>query len=130
MKVEEKGGYLVITDTGQRTNFSQIIEGIQRIDDAIVESGIQFVLLDFRQLGYKVSLGDAFNIVRLYEKKYPHFKNVSMASVLGSEDQEIADYWEKICIKRGFNCRAFIDIDEGKSWLILQIENKKSQDNL
>lgn len=118
--VELKDDYLLITATGERRNFMDIIEGTIQIYEASKSLKTSRILADYRGVAYHVALNEAFNLVRYYENKLPEFQEVSMVGIVQTKDLEIAKFWESICNKRGFNVAVFTDFEAGEKWLLKQ----------
>ncbi|GAA5036940.1 hypothetical protein GCM10011506_32730 [Marivirga lumbricoides] len=122
--IDLKDDYMVVTGTGVRRNFMDIIDGTVKIYNAAKELNISRVIGDYRKVRYEVAMSEAFNLVRYYEMKLPDFYNISMASVSNPKDLEIAKFWEELCNKRGFNAAVFTDYNSAEKWILNQPINK------
>jgi len=115
--VELRNDYLYIKASGDRTSFKEIVEGTLDIYESAQKYQTKKVFGDYREVRFKVSITEAFNILRFYENKLPEFQGIAMCIVINPEDQKIANYWESIFVKRGYNVSVFKDITKAEEWL-------------
>jgi len=115
--IELRKDYLYVKASGVRTQFSEIMEGTVLLYEASKAYKADKIFADYTEVRFKVPLTEAFNLLRFYEKNLPEFYDVSMSALINPLDQEIAEFWESICRKRGFNVAIFTDLDESKEWL-------------
>jgi len=114
---ENKDDYLYIKVSGERKSLLEIFEGTAKLHYVAQQMHASLILADYRKVHFNVNMTEAFNLVRLYENKFPDFGKMSVATVVNTENLEIAKFWEAICIKRGFNNKAFLHIGEAEKWL-------------
>ncbi|MDX1629523.1 MAG: hypothetical protein R3345_12530, partial [Fulvivirga sp.] len=88
------------------------------IAKAIKSYDAKRILTDHRRVTYRLNQSDAFNLVRLYERKGPEFKGVALACCVTKDNMVFKKYWEEIGRVRGFLLKAFTDIDEAREWLL------------
>lgn len=123
--IELKEDYMLVTASGVRRNFMDIIDGTIKIYEASQALKVNRIFADYRKVRYEVSMAEAFNLIRYYENKLPEFYNMSIASISNPKDLEIAKFWEAICIKRGFNAAVFTEYAIAEKWILSQpIYNK------
>lgn len=115
--VENLENYLFIKVKGVRDNFKQISEGSSLIVELANKYQKYNILTDYREVVFNVSMGDAFNLVRLYENKLTEFHKIKLATVTSKEQSELVRFYETIAAKRGFNIKVFYDIEKAKIWL-------------
>lgn len=123
--VERKEGYLQITNTKDRHELGEVVEGINKIRDAALAHDLRYVLADHRRVHYHLPLNDAFNLVKVFEYNLPDLKEVTMAVVTNEANLEIARFWESICKRRGYRMRIFLLVEEARDWL--QKEMKRAR---
>lgn len=107
---------LVITVKGVRDNFSQVINGSERIAMAAKSTNKSNILADYSGVQFNLNLSDAFNLIRLYENQLTDFKNFNLAVVVNDASSEIAKFYESIGKKRAFNICVFTELAKAKSW--------------
>lgn len=116
-----KDDYLLVTTQGEIKNLSDIMEDTIKIHAASQSLKVSRILTDNRKLNFDVALSEAFNLVRYYENKLPNiFGEISLVTIVRGKDLEIAEFWESICNKRGFNVAVFTDYAAGEKWLLKQ----------
>lgn len=125
--VEHKGNHLVITVRGERRDLNQVIQGTKNIQEAVDAYDCRYVLADYRELIFNVSLTHAYNIVKVYDFNLPQFKDIVMAGVINESSQELGQFWESIAQKRGYNFKIYRDIAEANDWLQQQIQASASK---
>lgn len=112
--------YLLVKASGERNEFSGIVEGTFQLSKAALEANATHILADCRDVHFNVPLADAFNLVRVYEHRFTHFQNYVVATVVNARDLELAKFWESVCRKRGFRTSVFLSIEEAERWLLKQ----------
>lgn len=126
--IEVKDGYLLVTSKGVRSEFNSVIEGTNKINEAAKNYGLKYVLADYRNVKYDVPIADAFNLVKVYENKLPIFNEIIICAVTNEESLEIAQFWESICNRRGYNYKVFTDFDKAEHWLTKLIKQNNLQE--
>lgn len=114
---EVKDKYLLVVGHGKRDNFSSMVEASALIQQKIIETGCQYLLVDYRKLKINVSIAEAFNIVKRYEASVPELKNVVIAGVFEKQNLTFANYWKEVGEKRGFFIRIFESMSVAERWL-------------
>lgn len=115
--VEVRKNYLYIKVAGVRNSTSQLLTGTKAVYDLAKKFNRKNVLCDFSEIRFELGMAEAFNLVRIYETRFDDFKSLSIAGLVSSQDAELASFWEKISVKRGFNNKAFTDLNEAGEWL-------------
>jgi hypothetical protein len=118
-----KDKFLLVVGHGKRDSFSSMAEASAIIYDKILETKSEYLLVDYRKLEIKVSMAEAFNIVKRYEATLPELKNIIIAAVFDSRGRAFANYWKEIGEKRGFTIKIFEDITVAERWLLSQIKD-------
>ena len=124
--IELKEEYLLVTSRGTRKDFSEVIEGTLKINEAAKAYGTKYVLADYREVNYEVPLADAFNLVKVYEKKLPKFSDIVISGVINESNLEIGKFWESVCQKRGYKYRVFTTFEKADKWLKTMIKEQVS----
>lgn len=120
MHVEKREKYLLVSDEGIRTEFMTPVQKSTELFSAIKESGYSLVLLDYRNVHYKLPQSDAFNLIRYYEQKIPALSSYVIAAVVSNEDVNIGMLWSEVARQRGFPFKTFTDFSEAERWLLSQ----------
>lgn len=123
--VEVFEDYILLTSKGERNDFIAVIEGTTKIYEAAKKLGSKYVLADYRQVTFNVPIADAFNLVKVYEKKMPLFNEIILYVVVNKDNLEISKFWESVCNRRGYSYKIFTDFDEAKESL-MNIINENS----
>jgi hypothetical protein len=117
-----KDKFLLVIGHGKRDNFSSMAEASALIYDKILETKIQYLLVDYTKLEINVNLTEAFNIIKRYESILPGLKNTLIAAAFDSRGLPFANYWKEVGEKRGFTIKIFDDIGIAEQWLLSKIE--------
>lgn len=125
-RFQQKENYLLAVASGVRNHFSEVVEGTFQLSEAARKMNATHILGDYRDVRFNVPLVDAFNLVKVYEHRFKHFHKIVMATVVNSEDLELAKFWESICNKRGFKTAVFLTIEDADKWLLEQTVNSGS----
>ena len=114
---EKREHYVYLKVSGVRNSTAQLLEGTRVVYELSKKFNCCYVLCDFREIDFKLSMSEAFNLVRIYEIRFEDFKNIKIAGVVSPQYFEIAGFWEKISQNRGFENKAFIDVELAGNWL-------------
>lgn len=115
--VIEKDGYLIVTEVGDRTNLLSIVEDAQIVYEAAKRHNMKYILADFSQVNNDVPIVDAYNIVKVFENKFPELKELTVSYVANANTLQLIKFWEHISNQRGFDIKVFTDYDEAEKWL-------------
>lgn len=115
-----KERYLLVIGHGKRDNLTSMAAASSAIYEKVLETNSRYLLVDYRNLEINVPLNEAFNIVKRYETKQPHLKNLVMAAVFEGKGHEFGEYWKEVGRQRGFFIETFDDIDTAEKWLLEQ----------
>ena len=122
--IEKKDNYTLIIGEGERNDLASLVEGTKKIQQIAKENNTNHLLLDYRKVKLSVPLTEAYNIVKIYEKKMPGFSNLVMAAVVKKLDWEIAKFWESVSNKRGYTFKVFSQMNEANRWLDEKIKSR------
>jgi hypothetical protein len=118
---ELKDKYLLVVGHGKRDNLMAMSEAASLIFAEIERTQCRFLLLDYRKIEVNVQMGDAFNIVRRYEKLPPILRETIIAAVFEGDGRNFGRYWTEVSRQRGFFIEAFEDFDKAEAWLLDQM---------
>lgn len=97
-------------------------ESLQDVLDhahAIIEMGIKHgtprVLLDERELEYRIGTFNTYELARQTAERVPHV--VRVALLPGQTGEEDAAFWENVVVNRGLTARVFRTDAEARQWL-------------
>ena len=122
--IEKKDNYTLIIGEGERNDLASLVEGTKKIQQIAKENNTNHLLLDYRKVKLSVPLTEAYNIVKIYEKKMPGFSNLVMAAVVKKLDWDIAKFWESVRNKRGYTFKVFSQMNEANRWLAEKIKSR------
>jgi hypothetical protein len=117
---EQKKYYLLVTSGGVRTNLAAVVESAGLLNEIALKSPTPFMLLDYRNVKFKIPLTHANDLMRLHESKMEDLKNVTMAVVIKRSERKIAELWKEVSEKRGLWFTLFEDFNEAEDWLTEQ----------
>lgn len=125
IKFEMRDNYLYIKGHGVRNSLSEMMEGALKLASKAQELKVYYLLIDYREMQYKVSHIDAFNVLRLYEQQAYLFKNLTVSIITNEHDIEMGKFFESLSRKRDFNYKVFLNEKEAEDWLHTEIKAKK-----
>lgn len=113
---EVKENYLLVVAHGTRNSFLDVVKGTTEFAQIIKDTNCTKVLLDYRQVTFKVNLSDAYNTVKFYEQ-LGALSRVTMAALINAETVALAKTWKEVSVQRGFSMNYFLDKEEAVHWL-------------
>ncbi len=117
---EQKENYLLVTGHGERNDFASIVDATKQINEMVVKLQNKYLLVDYREVKFNTPITNVFDVVRIYESKMPHLKNIIIAAVLSELNSSFGKYWKEIAQQRGFNFMVFDDFASAEKWLLEQ----------
>ncbi len=117
---ERRENYLLVTGFGERKDLITLVEGSEKINEVITGVQSHFLLLDYTQARFNVPLGNAFDLIRIYELKMPEIKTLVVSVALHHDDYKIGEYWKDIAQKRGFHFMVSYSFEDAETWLLAQ----------
>ena len=117
MTFEKRENYVLISSSGVRNNFLEVINGTNEIFKIIEQTQAKAVLFDYRQTEFNIPQTDALNLVRHYEAKAKWLQHLKLAAIVNDRNAPIAQLWSDLSLQRGFNIRVFDSVEEGERWL-------------
>ncbi|QSE96334.1 hypothetical protein [Fulvivirga lutea] len=115
---EQRDNYLLIKASGIKNSTHQLLEGSRNVLELAIKFECNNILCDYREVQFDLNLSEAFNLVRIYENQLKEFKELRIAGLVADRYFELADFWEKISRKRGFDNKAFTTFDDAEEWLV------------
>lgn len=119
--ITDKGDYLIVTEIGERTSLLDIVEDVKTVYEAAKAYDNKYLLVDFHQVNNIVPQTDAFNLVRIFESKFPDLSDLTFSYITNAENLQLVKFWEHISNQRGFKIKVFTNFDEAQNWLISEI---------
>ena len=117
LEITKEDGYLHARASGQRS-LDTIIAVAKEVVGASAKHGYDRVLVDVRELEGEMGVFDAYSIPA---EQFPLLKKLGVlkkAVIVDSEERrERYLFFESVARSRGFNFRAFGDIDAAVKWL-------------
>lgn len=117
---EIRDGYLLVIATGQRTSLAGMVNNTSLVYSKAVEVNRRKILLDGRGLEFHINRTEAFNLIKMYEGKFPDSRSIKLAGVFNKNQFELVSLWQEIGAKRGFEIKIFQDFSEAENWLHTQ----------
>jgi hypothetical protein len=117
---EQKEKYLLVIGHGKRDSLAAMAKAAEQIYAKILETGMSYLLVDYRQLEINLHMSEAFNIVKRYESVQPLLKETIIAAVFEEQGLEFANYWKDVSRQRGFFIEIFQDMKLAEAWLLSQ----------
>ena len=90
---EQKENYLLVTGHGERNDFASIVDATKQINEMVVKLQNKYLLVDYREVKFNTPITNVFDVVRIYESKMPHLKNIIIAAVLSELN---VSFWGQI----------------------------------
>ena len=116
--VIEKDDYLIVTEVGERTSLQEIVKDVKTVYEAAKGYDKRYILADFSRVNNAVPLTDAFNIVKIFENKFPELSQLTISYVANENNLNLIKFWEYVSNQRGFEIKVFTDFDEAEEWLL------------
>lgn len=117
---EIRDGYLLVIATGLRTTLAGMVNNTNLVYSKAVEVNKRKILLDGRGLEFHINRTEAFNLIKMYEVKFPDSRGIKLAGVFNKNQFELVSLWQEIGAKRGFEIKIFQDFSEAENWLQTQ----------
>lgn len=99
--------------------FDESLQDVQAYGMAVIrachEHGVTSVLCDERDLEYRLSLVDTYEIATFISKNAPALMKAAL--VCHPRFLKPAQFWEEVAVNRFFHARFFTDPDQALAWL-------------
>jgi hypothetical protein len=116
---EVRQDYLYIECKGEVTSAEELVTQSNLLYEEVLKYDIQKVLLYEMEMDFPSGLSAYLNLVNHYMDNFVlEVKNIKIAVVLKEKYKEIGDFWETVCINRGFQYHAFTDFDKAEQWIL------------
>ena len=114
-----EGDVLHVTTSG----FNESMEEVRAYGEAIIaaakQHGCMRLLIDERNLDYRIDTVDIYDLASYYAQTYHGPAKVAL--VANKEGLEDARFWETAVRNRGLLCRIFTSKEEAQAWLGLTL---------
>lgn len=117
MEYEVRHDYLFLHAEGTVDTYQKFLMGTNWMYSIIEKTSSTKVLWDYRKVQFKLEQTEAFNIIRIYEQSMPLMANVKLAAVVKPGNKSLAEIWEEIGTRRGYDFGVFTDFSKAESWL-------------
>lgn len=112
---EQDGKTLKVKASGTDDNLDEVKQYSMAVIQAGVQSGCERVLCDERDLQYRLSTIDTFELARYIVEHAPHVAKVAI--VYSVENAQDAAFFETVASNRGLLVKLFKELDEATAWL-------------
>jgi hypothetical protein len=109
--------YLLVTAHGVRNSSLEVAEGALELYQLIEKAKAKKVLLDYREVDFRNTVADAFNVVRLYERM-PLLKAIKLVTITNDKSIPLAKAWLEFAQERGFQFQYALNFEEAERWLL------------
>jgi hypothetical protein len=114
-----KGNYLLIQARGIINSLDEHKQHSANIADEVLKTDYSKVLLDERDVHYRVRLISVHDIVNFYlDSLQPEVLTKQMALVSNEQNYKNATFWETVAYNRGYNFKVFTSYYDGVQWLL------------
>jgi len=114
-QTEVHGNLLKVITTGEDESLEEVMDYAHTIINEAVKAGIIKVLCDERNLIWKLSTFDTFQLAEDTSMLAP--KVAKIAIVCNAKYVEEGRFYETVATNRGLTIRVLSDIDEAERWL-------------
>ena len=114
-KTHVEGNILHVTTSGFDESLEEVIAYGEAIMAEATKHGCTRILVDERQLEYRLSTVDTYELANYYAKTFRGIAKVAL--VTSSENLEDAKFWETAVRNRGLFYRIFTSKEEAEVWL-------------
>jgi len=116
---ENRQEYLYIECKGEVTSADELIEQSNRVYEEFLKHNPQKMLVYEMEMDFPSGLAAYLNLVNHYADNFvPEAKSAQVAVVLKEKYKDIGDFWETVCINRGYRYQTFTDFDRAEKWLL------------
>lgn len=110
-----EGDLLHVVTRGEDESLQQALDYAQAVIDHARRLGVRRILLDERQLTYRIGTFDTYELARQTAEQIPEVAFVAL--VPDPAGIEEAAFWENVVVNRGLTARVFRDVDAARAWL-------------
>ena len=113
-----KNDHLFLRSVGVVEDTQDVIKHAEAVYAEITKYDKKKILIDDRETRWPPNLFSYYEQVEFFSQNFPpEIRLLKIAIVLPAESEEVAKFWETLCVNMGFNYHAFISIEEAYQWL-------------
>jgi hypothetical protein len=114
-KIERRGDILFVETQGFDESLEEAIEYNNAVKERAQELGCRKVLCDERDLEYRLSVVDTYQLGEHAAQIANTFAKIAI--VTSAPNQEAAEFWENVTKNRGVVARVFYTVAAAQDWL-------------
>jgi hypothetical protein len=116
---ENREEYLYIECKGEITSADELISQSGLIYEEFLKYNPDKILLYEMEMDFPPGLSNYLNLVNHYADHFAvEAQSVKVAVVLKEKYKDIGDFWETVCINRGYQYHTFTNLTEAESWIL------------
>jgi hypothetical protein len=111
--------YLYIECKGEITSADELIEQSNLVYEEFLKYNPEKILLYEMEMDFPPGLSAYLNLVNHYMDNFvPEVRSIRVAVVIQDKYKDIGDFWETVCLNRGFQYQTFTDLSKAESWIL------------
>jgi len=116
INTEVRREYLYIECKGEVVSAEELIAQSELIYQLFLKHNPSKILLYEMEMDFPSGLSAYLNLVNHYADNFgPEVKSIRVAVVIKDKYREIADFWETVCLNRGFQYQTFTDFNQAEN---------------
>jgi len=116
---QQREEYLYVECKGAVTSADELIAQSNMVYEEFLKYNPEKILLYEMEMDFPSGLSAYLNLVNHYMDNFvPEVRSVKVAVVLQEKYKDIGDFWETVCLNRGFSYQAFTDFDQAEKWIL------------
>ena len=118
---EVRQEYLYIECKGTVTSADELIEQSNQVYEEFLKYNPKKILLYEMEMDFPSGLSAYLHLANHYSDNFvPEIRSVRIAVVLKEKYKDIGDFWENVCINRGYQYQTFNEFDHAEKWLLAE----------
>lgn len=113
--ISPKGKMLFVKASGEDENIEEVKEYAQAILESAFQNESNIILCDERELIYKLSVIDTFQLAEFVSQNCPLIFKVAI--VTNTDNIKDINFYETVVTNRGMRLKVFNQIQEAEDWL-------------
>jgi hypothetical protein len=119
LKSRKKKEYLLIISKGVLSMTEDLVSHSNRVYMETKKFKKQKILVDDTETTFPLSLFNYSDLVNHYVMNFPpEIKQFQVAIVIAEAFKSMAEFWETVCINKGYQFRVFSTVQEAHNWLV------------
>ncbi len=115
-EIHAEGDVVYVKAWGVDDGLEEAKEYGREVASACETNDCNLVLTDERDLKYLLSTTETYLLAQFYCEMAP--KDLKVAVVCGKENYRDGAFWENVAVNRGLLFKAFVSVEEARSWLL------------